>query len=390
MEHFSVIIVGAGISGLSSAYHLQKLGIQNIAICDDQLTKGMTSASPGFVSGGFFDNFTRLSHVHGTEKAKTFWNYGNHSFAALEKYCVANKILFAKNRRIRIITSDEEMIECRQATEQMKKEGLTQTFQSIDHSQKKFDIFEKNSIGLQIEENIAAHIDTAQLIKSLENKVKKESKFIFAKVSSTNSDESRIEISLENGTKLSSEMLIFANHLEISNFIPSMKNCLIPVADQWLRLTPSKKEIENFRKHAGICYSANHGYEWGVIEKNGTICQGGSRYLLKNAGIGLENHRYDEKIESNIWLKSEEMFGEKFTYSKGEMNIGLECRPCDELPIIGPMFGENRILMATGYMGQGLGFGFLAGRCLATLIKKGVCDELPRNFWPERLRSLEQ
>jgi glycine/D-amino acid oxidase-like deaminating enzyme len=53
------------------------------------------------------------------------------------------------------------------------------------------------------------------------------------------------------------------------------------------------------------------------------------------------------------------------------------------------MFGEGRILVATGFMGQGLTQGFFAGRCLAELVAHGAAAALPRRLWPERLRSLE-
>ena len=65
-----------------------------------------------------------------------------------------------------------------------------------------------------------------------------------------------------------------------------------------------------------------------------------------------------------------------------------EIVPCDELPLMGPMFGDSRILLAAGYMGTGLTLGFQAGKCLAQLISSGSAPSLPRRLWPERLRSL--
>ena len=66
----------------------------------------------------------------------------------------------------------------------------------------------------------------------------------------------------------------------------------------------------------------------------------------------------------------------------------VELFPCDELPVVGPMFGQNRILLATGYMNQGITLGFLAGKEIATLIMSGSTSSLPQTFKPERFRSL--
>jgi glycine/D-amino acid oxidase-like deaminating enzyme len=70
-------------------------------------------------------------------------------------------------------------------------------------------------------------------------------------------------------------------------------------------------------------------------------------------------------------------------------NAILDINPCDEIPIAGPMYGRGRLLVAAGFLGLGLSQGFLAGRCLADLVKDGRCDDLPRQLWPERLRSME-
>jgi glycine/D-amino acid oxidase-like deaminating enzyme len=53
------------------------------------------------------------------------------------------------------------------------------------------------------------------------------------------------------------------------------------------------------------------------------------------------------------------------------------------------MYGNGRMLVACGYMGTGLSWGFLAGKCLADLIASGHAKDLARSLWPERLRSLE-
>ena len=74
---------------------------------------------------------------------------------------------------------------------------------------------------------------------------------------------------------------------------------------------------------------------------------------------------------------------------ENEVSTRLECKACDELPLIGPSHGGSRILLGTGYGLHGIGLGFMAGKCLAELIHFGKSDALPRICWPERLRSWE-
>ena len=71
------------------------------------------------------------------------------------------------------------------------------------------------------------------------------------------------------------------------------------------------------------------------------------------------------------------------------VHSALGIRPCDELPIIGPMFGDSRILLSTGYMGSGLAMGFGGGKAVSELILSGRCHWLPYGLHPQRLRTLE-
>ena len=117
---------------------------------------------------------------------------------------------------------------------------------------------------------------------------------------------------------------------------------------------------------------------------------GGSRFLRKFAGIGAVEPKVEPKIESHLLGFLSQVFGidNSKTYHLRTV-AGLDIRPCDELPVIGPMFGETRILVASGFMNHGLPQGFFAGKCLSDLIQSGVCGNLPRILWPERLRSIQ-
>jgi glycine/D-amino acid oxidase-like deaminating enzyme len=68
----------------------------------------------------------------------------------------------------------------------------------------------------------------------------------------------------------------------------------------------------------------------------------------------------------------------------------LDIRACDEIPIIGPMFGDSRVLLASGYMGSGLTLGFAAGLGLADFVAAGKSRIIPSLFHPNRLRSLAE
>ena len=113
----------------------------------------------------------------------------------------------------------------------------------------------------------------------------------------------------------------------------------------------------------------------------------GARFLRHWAGIEATTAEVKEDITQHLIGKGREWFGFK-GISEVDSGAILDCRPCDELPVIGPMFGQNRILVGAGYMGAGLALGFAAGNALAEIVHTGKTTHLHSGLTPARLRSL--
>src|SRR5262249_34985192 len=65
--HVDVCVVGAGIAGLSTAYHLAQAG-KLVAVLDDgPLVSGMTRMTTGHLSSMLDDRYFELEKLHGTE-----------------------------------------------------------------------------------------------------------------------------------------------------------------------------------------------------------------------------------------------------------------------------------------------------------------------------------
>ena len=60
-------VVGAGISGLSVAYHLAKSGASVAVLDDGAIGSGMTSRTTAHLSCVLDDRFSEIEHMHGLE-----------------------------------------------------------------------------------------------------------------------------------------------------------------------------------------------------------------------------------------------------------------------------------------------------------------------------------
>lgn len=386
---FDVIIIGAGITGLSAAYHLQELGVHHILLLD-QGDPGLNGsiAGAGYIAGGLLDNFTRIENAHGEAFAHQLWRLGDLAFDEILIFCESHKIGTTRGKRLRLITSEPELKEAQTATKLMQSGGLPAKLYLRDQLPEDLRVFRERVLAVQVDGDRSAFVDVATCLRTLQTKIK--TKVTKYHVDVVRTDGQQVHVQNKAGaSSYTGQMVVVCNHLAIGDLLPTMRAALVSYADQWGRYNcdASPKLV---RALQGSFISANHTHEWGIMAPNGELRFGGGRYLRKMAGIEATEASYDQKIESHLQEQIQKTFALESTIAASKGGASLECRPCDELPIIGPMFGEDRVLLASGYMGQGLSLGFFAGKRLAELLAKGQARDLLDLLLPRRLRSLAE
>lgn len=379
-KKYDVIIVGSGITGLSTALHLHAAGITNIALCSPGSERPGSQKSSGLITGGQIDNFTRFSHNYGNEFAANLWRFGDRSFSHLRAFCESIQVPVKSGRRLRLITSAPELREAEIAVKQLHEQGLPASLETRTDGLPPY--LTERILAVQSDGAGGAWIDIGALMTALTTSVKADR---IGKLSSLKSKQGSLSIHTDKGS-FTSEIVVLACHLATGDYLPELRAALISVADQWSVLPVVAPPP--FSDQEVLVYSANHTYEWGAAVADRVIV-GGGRYLRKHAGIEATTAEFFPNIETHLVKQLGATFSGIKTGTTLLQTAALDCRPCDELPIIGPMFGDSRIFVATGYMGNGLAMGFYAGHCLTELINKGRSDSVPRRLFPERLRSLE-
>lgn len=376
--------MGAGITGLSTAYHLSKLGVKKVAVFSLPHTKSNTEQAPGYIRGGTKDNFTRISNAYGRPFAQVLWEFGDLAFDKLHDYAKQERIATKFNSSIRLITSTHELEEAQQAVKQMNECGIKSQVEILDRSHREQLNLNEQTIAIQKDGPRGSSINVEQLMTSLISNTN--AQHIEAEVTEVRATNSSIKVKTKTKELgvYTGELVVLACHQNIADFLPSLKEAIIPVSDQWIEVKTTTQAIKSI-------ISCNYGHEWGFVKESSMIW-GGARYLRHHAGIGTCQLSPLANISEFLAQNYASLFKQKKPETKlttKGFGASFDIYPCDELPIVGPMFGESRVLLATGYMGQGLSLGFMAGKCLAELISSGYSLELPRQLWPERLRSLQ-
>ena len=383
--HYDVVVVGAGVTGLSTIYHLQELGVQSIALASNEASqqKASTSAA-GMLTGGQIDNFTRIHQRHGADIARDVWRFGDTAFDRVKSFCELQGIPHGTGGRLRLITSEHELIEAKVAVQQLKAAAFPASLVVQPNCKELLGPCQTEILGIQYDGPKGGWLNSSLLLSRLKQLASSTSHL--GPVRSIGMQGDVVVLNTESDGVITCEIVVLACHLGIRMLVPEIADVLVPVADQWMELTIPEGIPEGFQHQS---FSANHANIWGVFLSDQKVEIGGAGFLRFLGGKGAEEAAIDPKVTNFLihFLQQNLGFTSRSTFSSN--HAGLDIRPCDELPLIGPMFGNGRVLIATGYMGAGLTLGFQAGACLSQLITDGVCNSLPRCFWPERHRTLE-
>ena len=371
MKTYDITIIGQGITGLSAALHLNQAGFRNLCMIAPPTTPDNTATiSTQYASVTLHDNISRFAHNLGSAMALSSVELNRKGFSSLLAFILAHKLEHQSGEVLRFADSEHESREMDVATNWLASHGFPAAI--------------KRSGNTIVQRDGAASLclNGSDILHALRNETL--GQHIPDQVTGITSHANGITLSLATGEKINSEMVILACHRGIKDLLPTMSQSLVNHADQLVYLR-TDQPIKNARP--GDVLFTQHSQFWAVIKTPNHVVAGGAKFLRKWGGI--------EANKADVLPQVTEAIAEKFTRILGVKHLTpmtssglIDLRACDERPIIGPMFGNQRILMGCGYMGSGITLGYAAGQGLAEFVSTGRSTLIPAYFHPSRLRSL--
>lgn len=392
-----VIVIGAGPLGWACAQLLSKEKIRTTVIAPECGAGAAHWASQGL--GVFWPSLndppTRAVVAHGLEMAQWLQDFCSQGIAVAESL-LGNQHMH-RLPTYRIALENHERVELKTACQ--LELGLTSSALSVD------EIYtEKVDAGVMINSNTPF---------KTQSKSSHLPAWIAAQVMRIEDSKDVCRVHLDNGTVCESEMIILANGFHIGDLQPWLAHMLVPMSDVlsiWRTSIPAEQSAPP------VPFRAASGHVAGLFQPE-QISTGqwvwrlklsGPRFLLPQAGAGvdLSAHGVDAALPKKIeaWVRKQllphcapllapDMNSEYLTACANaqlemqHIGLGVDCLPCDELPMLGDLGHHGRILGATGWLGCGWSAGFQAAALITEIIKTGKAKNLRALLRPSRWRS---
>lgn len=342
-----VVIIGAGLTGMTCAYFLRKTGLKVVVLEESKIGYGATGVTTAMLTYNIDTAFRDLLEMYGQEKTSLILNSHSEAIDAVENIVRENKIECEFIRCPNYIYSNSE-----KENYILKKEAETASGLSFKMEFKNDDrLGFKNSGYLEIKNQAKFHPlkYLYHLIRVCQD----------GKLETYKGEAIRIEGAGPFTIKTSS-FEIGAQKIVVATHAPFNKKLFFKKAiyDSYV----FEAEIEPDKIPEGIYEDTSKPYYYFRLDKKGEK----DRLI-----IGGEDHRRDVKVNHSKNFQSL-MDRIKIIFSGLEYRIlrkwtGPIIETIDGLAYIGSYDNKN-IFYATGFSGNGMTYGTLAGKIISDII----------------------
>ncbi|NOY79263.1 MAG: FAD-binding oxidoreductase [Calditrichaeota bacterium] len=376
-----VVIIGGGITGLSTAYWLQRTGIRFVVLDKNIMGYGASSRNAGLLLAGTAEHFARLVAAVSLPEAKILWDFSIKNNTLLEDFIHTHKIDcdFRKEGSLAIASSEAEANEIRESVQLLQENGYGSEWLTQSDLRKLFKLpLPENFLGARFyKEDATFH--PGRFLFGLGKQILQKNGKLYPRTEVISISETGDDVTIETSAgTLTCHMVVLATNGYASLVYPYFQKKIEPVRGQIIATAPTDRRLPP------MAMLTNFGYEYWQQTPDGRLMLGGMRWSAEDADVG----KLDETPDPNLRKNLENFMDSTFT-GLGPLTVthnwaGIMGFSIDGLPIIGKLPGRNTLLTAGGYTGHGMSFGFLSGKILADIIQTGKTGESIQLFSPGR------
>jgi gamma-glutamylputrescine oxidase len=347
-----VAIIGAGIAGIATAYHLAQAGVKPVVLEARTVAAAASGRNAGFLLAGVAENFVAAARRYGDDRALRIWRFTRHNQKLVREIVARERIAcdLAWNGSAQIAGNDEEWAEVQKSAERLGKEAVR--------------------LRLAPEDRAAIYEDDGELhpvryVRGLARAAVAAGARVHARTGVT--AVSAREVRTDRVRVTAGAVVVCVN--AYSHHLVPLR--VRPVRGQMLATAPVKHRV--FARPA----YANRGYRYWRQRADGSVLIGGWRDTAADEEVG-EEERTTPRIQEQLERFLREHVADAEVTHRWAGTMGFSH---DALPYVGRL--ENGVFVNAGFTGHGMAFATATGELIANLLRGSRRNETDL-FAPER------
>ncbi|MBK8101220.1 MAG: FAD-binding oxidoreductase [Planctomycetes bacterium] len=383
-----VVIVGAGIAGISAALHLARLGVSPVVLDAGVVAGRASGRNDGQLLLGLGEHYNRIVGQFGADKARLLWSFIRDNNRGLKQAIAEFSIPcdLVADGGLRLAETAHEWDELQQAATLLSEEGHPHELVEPARLPALFPAARGYFGGLRLIGE--AIVQPVAMVRGLAAAAAKAGARIVehARVSRIDGAAGDFSVVLADGRTVNAQAVVhctstLARELDPTGFLG---RSVWPFRGQVLATDDLPAALrEQFPPYA---MSSNFCYEYFRVHRQRFVI-GGMRWSVKGEELGiLDDDGQNPQVTVNLLDYVRRHFPALAGVPFPHRWTGIMAGTGDGLPLLGALPGQPGVFALLAFNGYGLSFAFQAGQCLAEMLVDGTARHpAAALFAPRRL-----
>lgn len=376
-KHSQVVVIGGGITGVSTAYWLRKYGVDVTLVEARGLAGGATGRNGGQIVSGPAVEYGEALKRFGPEAARAIYQFTLDTIAAIQDFIQEHNVAcdLSLQGTVILALSDEERSALQEAARTLAKHNLPGQWWEADECERRT---HSPSFKGGLFNPMGGQLWPAKWVFGVAEQALKLGAAIYTQTPAQRVKRNGAILQVETSrSTIEADSVVYATNAWTHHLAPELERVITPVRGQVLITTPAP-----ILWPFGLV--TDFGYEYFIQRSDGRIVLGGMRPKSATQEWGVED---DSTIHPEISKGLREFLPQHFPALKGitieQEWTGIMGWTPDLNPMVGPLPNRPNEYIAAGYSGHGMPITFGAGQAIAKLIA-GQDIQILEAFSPAR------